>query len=612
MFSAHEVPLGVRRRLYASAAVAVLGLVSLLAWLWTLQVLRGEELAVLSENNRIRLRRIPATRGRVVDQFKRVLVDSQASFDALLVPEDTPDLENTVETLAHFLNQTAGETRAVLGRVTGRPPFQEILVKRDLDWEEVVAIETHQLELPGVSLRITPRRNYPHGPLLAHVLGYVGEVSQADLKRDRRYRSGDLVGKSGLEKVWDQSLRGVSGGQQIEVDALGRELRVLEEVAAIPGNTLTLSIDLDLQQAAEAALGEQAGSVVALDPGTGDLLAMVSHPTFDPNRFTHRIDGDEWRALIDHPRRPLTDRTTQGQYPPGSTFKFVVAAAALEEGIINPFTRLHCAGKLHFGQRDFRCWKKGGHGSVNVHDALVQSCDVFFYHVGQRLGVDTIAAYARQFGLGLPTGIELEHEKSGTVPDSAWKKRRFGERWYSGETLLVAIGQGYVTATPLQMAQAVATLATGVRFRPRLVQRIEGPDGSLVREFKSHGVARLPFRQTGLAQVHAALTDVVNDRHGTGKRAALSHVTVAGKTGTSQVVGMGPERTDGNDVPWEQRDHAWFVAYAPAEDPAVALTVLVEHAGEGGGKAAAPIARDVLDVFFRLREQRGLSRYAQN
>ena len=391
MFSAHEVPLGVRRRLYASAAVAVLGLVSLLAWLWTLQVLRGEELAALSENNRIRLRRIPATRGRVVDRFNRVLVDSQASFDALLVPEDTPDLENTVETLAHFLNQSASETRGVLDRVTGRPPFQEILVKRDLEWEEVVAIETHQLELPGVSLRITPRRNYLHGSLLAHVLGYVGEVSQADLNRDRRYRSGDLVGKSGLEKVWDQSLRGVSGGQQIEVDALGRELRVLEEATAIPGNTLALSIDLDLQQAAEAALGEQAGSVVALDPDTGDLLAMVSHPTFDPNRFTHGIDDKEWRALIDHPRRPLTDRTTQGQYPPGSTFKFIVAAAALEEGIINPFTRLHCAGKLHFGQRDFRCWKKGGHGSVNVHDALVQSCDVFFYHVGQRLGVDTIA-----------------------------------------------------------------------------------------------------------------------------------------------------------------------------------------------------------------------------
>ena len=543
MFSAHEVPLDVRRRLYASAAVAVLGLVFLLAWLWTLQVLRGEELAALSENNRIRLRRIPATRGRVVDRFNRVLVDSQASFDALLVPEDTPDLENTVETLAHFLNQSASETRAVLDRVTGRPPFQEILVKRDLDWEEVVAIETHQLELPGVSLRITPRRNYPHGPLLAHVLGYVGEVSQADLNRDRRYRSGDLVGKSGLEKVWDQSLRGVSGGQQVEVDALGRELRVLEEAAAIPGNTLTLSIDLDLQQAAEAALGGQAGSVVALDPGTGDLLAMVSHPTFDPNRFTHGIDENEWRALIDHPRRPLTDRTTQGQYPPGSTFKFIVAAAALEEGIINPFTRLHCAGKLHFGRRDFRCWKKGGHGSVNVHDALVQSCDVFFYHVGQRLGVDTIAAYARQFGLGLPTGIGLEHEKLGTVPDSAWKKRRFGEPWYSGETLSIAIGQGYVTATPLQMAQAIATLATGVRYRPRLVQRIEGPDGSLVRTFNPHEVARLPFRKTGLAQVHAALTDVVNDAHGTGKRAALSQVTVAGRRAVSTATRATHRRT---------------------------------------------------------------------
>jgi penicillin-binding protein 2 len=610
MFGKHEASAVVRRRVAIAVALAVAGVVLLALRLWTLQVIRGEQMATLSENNRIRLRRVPATRGRVVDRNGKVLIDSQASFDAVLVPEDARDVSATVEMLAQFLHQSAGETQTILDRAAGRPPFEEVVVKRNLDFDEVAALETHQLDLPGVSLRITPSRTYPHGALLAHVLGYVGEATQSDLERDRRYRSGDVVGKAGLEKAWERYLRGVNGGQQVEVDALGRELRVLDEEEAIAGHTLMLSIDLDLQQVAEAALGEEAGAIVALDPRSGDVLAMVSHPTFDPNEFTGGIKPDRWRELTTHPRHPLNARATQGLYPPGSTFKIIMAAAALEEGVINPFTRIHCGGHLWFGNHTFRCWRKGGHGSMNVHSGLVNSCDVFFYQVGQRLGIDAIARYARAFGLGAPTGIEIGTERSGVMPDSEWKKRVLKQPWYAGETLSVAIGQGYVTVTPMQMAEAAATIATGTRYKPRLVQRIEALDGTLVQAVEPEVVAKLPVRDTVLKQVHDALVDVV--AHGTGKKASLKGVAVAGKTGTSQVVTLGKVRIPAAKLPWNQRDHAWFVAYAPADDPAIAVATLIEHAPGGGGAVAAPMTRNVLEAFFRLREERELAHYAQN
>lgn len=610
MFGKHEASTAVRRRVSIAIALAVAGIVLLALRLWTLQVIRGEQMAALSENNRIRLRRVPATRGRVVDRNGKVLIDSQASFDAVLVPEDARDLSSTVEMLAQFLHQSAGDTQTILDRAAGRPPFEEVLVKRNLDFDEVAALETHQLDLPGVSLRITPSRSYPHGPLLAHVLGYVGEATQGELDRDRHYRPGDVVGKAGLEQAWERYLRGVHGGQQVEVDALGRELRVLDEEEAIPGDTLVLSIDLDLQQVAESALGEEAGAIVALDPRSGDVLAMVSRPAFDPNEFTGGIKPDRWRELTAHPRHPLNARATQGQYPPGSTFKIIMAAAALEEGVINPFTRLHCSGHLPFGNHDFRCWKKGGHGSMSVHSALVNSCDVFFYQVGQRLGIDAIARYARAFGLGAPSGIEIGTERSGLVPDSEWKKRVFKQPWYAGETLSVAIGQGYVTVTPMQMAEAAATIATGTRYKPRLVQRVEALDGTLIQAVEPELVATLPVRDTVLKQVREALVEVV--AHGTGKKASIEGIAVAGKTGTSQVVTLGKERVPAAKLPWNQRDHAWFVAYAPADEPTIAVATLIEHAPGGGGAVAAPVTKQVLQEFFRLREERELAHYAKN
>jgi penicillin-binding protein 2 len=421
---------------------------------------------------------------------------------------------------------------------------------------------------------------------------------------------GDLVGKTGLERRWESYLRGVNGGQQVEVDSLGRRLRVLREVEEIPGHTLRVTLDRDLQLAADRALGERAGSVVALDPRSGEILAMVNHPSFDPNIFARGIRPQEWRALIRDRTHPLMNRAIQGQYPPGSTFKFIVAVAALQEGIVNPFTSVRCAGGLSYGNRFFRCWRKGGHGSVNVHEALVHSCDTFFYQVAQRLGVDVIAQYARWFGLGEPTGIELDHERSGVIPDSAWKLRRFGQPWFAGETLSVAIGQGYVTATPLQMANALAMLATGVRFRPYLVREVESPEGAVVFRQEPQRVAELAVRPSVLKQVRDALRDVVE--RGTGKNARLPNVAVAGKTGTSQVVRLGKERPHPGRLPREHRDHAWFVAYAPAEDPEIVVAAVVEHAEGGGGAVAAPLVRSVLREYFASKGARENELHAEN
>jgi len=606
------VPLVLRRRVAVALALSLVGLLMLLGRLWYLQVLHGEDMRLLSESNRIRLHRVQATRGTVLDRAGRVLIDSRPSFDAVLVPEDTRHVEETIENLAHLLGQSSADMHSLLTQATSRPAFEEITVRRDLSWDELVALETHQLDLPGVSLQITPRRKYPLGTMLAHLLGYVGEASPQELAADPRYRMGDLVGKTGLEKRWEKNLRGINGGQQVEVDAVGRKLRVLREVEETPGDTIKLTIDLDLQYAAAHALGDRNGAVVALDPTTGAILAFVNNPSFDPNVFARGVRPDEWRALSTDKHHPLTDRATQGQYPPGSTFKIVVATAAIEEGVVNPFTRIYCPGGLQFGNHYFRCWKKGGHGAMNLHDALVNSCDVYFYQVAQRLGIDTIAAYARRFGLGLPTGIDLEHEKAGTIPDTAWKRARMKQPWYAGETLSNAIGQGYVTATPLQLANMIAAAAVGTRYRPHFVKQVETPEGEVIYTEQPEALGALGVRPTTAKQVRDALRDVVNAPQGTGKKARLKNVEVAGKTGTSQVVKLGQKRLKAAQVAWAHRDHAWFVAYAPFDAPRIAVAAIVEHADGGGGAIAAPLVREVLEAYFHLDPDGKTDAYAQN
>jgi penicillin-binding protein 2 len=478
------------------------------------------------------------------------------------------------------------------------------VIAKDVAWSTLVAVESHQMDIPGVSVEVGTKRHYPPDGLAAHLLGYVGEVNPQEMALFPAYRLGDLIGKFGIERQWETDLRGRGGGQQIEVDATGRRLRVLGEIEASAGQSLMLTIDRALQEKTETALAGREGAVVVLAVHSGEILAMVSRPTFDPNMFARGIKPGEWRGLVTDPLRPLNNRVIQGQYPPGSTFKVMMAAAAVEKGVISPSTRFSCSGGLPFGRRVFRCWKRGGHGSVDLQQAIAQSCDVYFYQVGQRLGIDAIAEYARRFGLGAPLGIALDHEAPGLIPDSAWKKERLGVQWYAGETLSVVIGQGYVTATPLQMAVAAATVANGgIVYRPHIVKQVLSDEGGLVREYTPEVIRKTGIRASTLQLIRDGMRDVVNSRSGTGKKAQLPGIVVAGKTGTSQVIAG--TRGKGTILPRQYRDHAWFIAFAPAEAPEVAVACLIEHAGEGGGAAAAPVTREVLDAYFKVTRGEG-------
>jgi len=569
--------------------------------LYYLQVIDTQQLADLADRNRIRVRRLPASRGLIFDRRHRVLVDTRPSFDAVVVPEDAQNLSSTVRNLQRYLGDDHAEEKITQAQDDGRPAFDPVTIKERLTWDQVVALETHQLDLPGVSVQVTPRRRYLYGPFASHLLGYVGEVNEQELKKVPNYHMGDEIGKFGLERGWDDFLRGVSGNQEIEVDAVGRRLRVLTETPEKPGASVILTIDLDLQQVAEQALGNQAGAVVAIDPRTGEILAMASHPTFDPNEFASGLTGPQWRQLITNPTHPLEDRSIQGAYPPGSTFKVVDTIAGLEEHLLTRLTAFHCAGGIWYGNREYRCWRKQGHGTISLVNAIIASCDVYFYNVGERLGVDRIAAWAHRLGLGVESGIPLAHEKTGTIPSSAWKQRRFHERWYPAETLSVAIGQGYVATTPLQMAQLAAEVAAnGIRYKPHFVKRIEALDGRATKTYEPEVEARIPLTAEQWQLVHAGMCGVVNSPMGTARKAAIPGIEVCGKTGTAQIVKEAAgARTKEEDIPWRYRDHAWFIAYAPGNDPRIAIGCVIEHGGHGGS-VAAPVVRAVMERFFQL------------
>ena len=572
--------------------------------LWQLQVVDGARFRTLSEKNRLRLKRIPPIRGLMLDRLGRVVVENRPSFDVVLVPEDAKTQPTSLQTLVSYLPDTAGLLAGDFPRNPRRPPYEGLVVARDVSWESLVAIEAHQLDLPGITVEVSSKRSYTTGSFAAHLLGYVGEVNDAEMAQHAGYRLGDLVGKVGLEKAWEEVLRGHNGGQQIEVDATGRKLRILDEVKAQPGHNLRLTLDLELQAQVEQALGDAQGAIVVLEVETGEVLALVNRPAFNPNLFARGIKRNEWRGLLDDPLRPLTNRALQGQYPPGSTFKPFMALAALEEGVITPETRFKCFGGLPFGGRTFHCWKRSGHGGLDLKQALAQSCDVYFYQIGQRLGIEKIAEYARRFWLGRDLGLSLDTAR-GVIPDVAWKRRRFNAPWYAGETLSVVIGQGYVTTTPLQMAVATAALANGgVVYRPLFVKQIVGVDGEPVRTYSPEIVARVDISEKYQRIVQNSMREVVHGERGTGTKAQVPDIEVAGKTGTAQVVSGIRSKED--DVPRRYRDHAWFTAFAPATKPEIAVACLIEHAGEGGGAVAAPVVRQVLDAYFHISRQRKL------
>ena len=575
--------------------------------LWYLQILNGEYFKGLSENNRIRIQEIAAPRGTLFDQNGVPLVDSFPSFDVSLYRQDVPDMEVLIPRLSRVLSLDPQKLRARLEGARGIPPHQPLKIKTDIPREVLAAVETRRLDLPGVVVDVVIRRNYPHKNLASHLIGYLGEINQQEMEMEEfvNHKLGYLVGKYGVEQKFEFELMGESGGRQIEVNAMGQKIRVLGQVEPNPGNNVHLTLDLEIQKAAEEAMAGKRGAVVVMNPQNGDILAMVSKPDFDPNLFARGISPENWKSIVDNPAHPLQNRATQGQYPPGSIFKILVAMAGLEEKMINPETTFQCSGVYPFGNREYQCWKKEGHGQVKLRRAIVESCDVYFYQLGMRLGVNRIAKYASAAGLGSPTGFPLGREKPGLVPTSAWKMKRFGIPWQGGENLSIAIGQGYNLVTPLQIACTLSALFNGGKYyQPRIAQSIRAPHGEVLQEYPPLVLRNIPISPETIEFVREALWGVVNSPGGTGGRARVEGFNVAGKTGTSQIV----QRKEGKPEPTspELQDHAWFACFAPAFNPEIVVAVLVEHGG-GGGATAAPVAKQVLERYHQRGKKAPLS-----
>jgi penicillin-binding protein 2 len=575
----------VRLALLQNALVLTLALLA--GVFWHLQILRGRAFRELAENNRSRVVPIAAPRGPLLDRSGHILVENRASFNIVLEPEHVEDQDRLVTRLARLLRAGEAQIRERLARREG--PFRPVVVRSDAGLEEVASLEARRLEFPNVSVDVVPLRSYPLAAAAAHSLGRVGEISERQLqsKDFAGHKAGDLVGQAGIELQYNGALRGRDGLRRLVVNSRGHEVAELAREAPADGPSLTLTLDVGLQAAAERAFGGRSGAAVALDPATGEILALTSIPAYDPNVFSTGIEAGLWQRLATDPDTPLVNRVIQGQYAPGSVFKIVMAAAAIEEGVVGRDTAFYCPGYLSIYDSVFRCNKPAGHGLVNLHEALAQSCNVYFYQVGARLEIDRIARWARRLGLGSPAGIDLPHEMSGLVPSSEWKLRTLRVPWYAGETISVAIGQGQVTATPLQLARLVAVVANGGRLvTPHLVRAVGG------RAAPPLEPAPVGLKPETLSAIRDGLCAVVNES-GTGWRARLSGIEVCGKTGSAQVVASRLRQPAAR----ETLPHSWFVAFAPRRSPRIALAVLVEHGG-GGGDAAAPVARRILARFF--------------
>jgi penicillin-binding protein 2 len=585
------------RRTFSAVALVVLCLFGVLFLrLWYLQLVEGEELRRRSETNRIRLQDLPPWRGMILDRHGQLLVGNRPSYDLVAVLEDVTDINLMARRLASLLRLDAKQLTAHLEGALAAG-LNQVRLRTDLSWEEMALVETYEPELTGVLIQVASKREYREKGMAAHALGYLGEITDPQIKSNRfpGYKIGDYLGRCGVELAWEGYLRGKRGYRRIEVDAYGRELGQQDQMFPSPGANVFLTLDSRLQREAEACLEGKAGAIVALDPRSGKILALASSPTYSLEAFERGLSSQEWQRLSAHKDHPLENRALKGQYPPGSTFKIVMAVAGLEEKVITPSSIISCSGSLPCGNHVFHCWRKGGHGGVNLYRALVQSCDIYFFTVGQRLGIERIAKWSRRFGLGQPSGLNLDKEMPGLVASAAWKKERFHDPWHEGDTLSVAIGQGYNLTTPLQMAQVAAAIANGGSvFEPQLVERVESPAGEVLFQARPVLKSRLGASPATLALVQKALQGVVSE--GTGKAAQLPNVEVAGKTGTSQVVSLEREKGKGK-IPGQYQNHAWFVAYAPASEPQIAVAVLIEHGG-GGGAVAAPLAKRVMAAAF--------------
>ncbi|MFN3075776.1 MAG: penicillin-binding protein 2 [Alphaproteobacteria bacterium] len=601
------------RRVAVVATAKAVMLAALIGRLYFLQIVEADRYRMLSEKNRISTRLLPPRRGVIVDRFGVPMAVNTQNFQLLVVSEQMNDLDGTLAALSQIIPITERDRQRIRRDIERHRSFVPVTVRENLSWEDMARIQVNAPDLPGALIEEGLTRFYPLRELGAHVLGYVSSVTEEDLNGDPLLEApGFRIGKAGVERIHDLALRGKSGNVWSEVNAVGRVMREIRREDGEPGAEVKLTLDIRLQQYAAQRLGEESAAVAVLDVITGEVVLMASTPSYDPNAFARGLTSAEWRELISNPRAPLTNKVIAGQYAPGSTFKMMVALAALEGGIITPEMRVHCPGHLSLGSTRFHCWKKGGHGSMDLIQGIMHSCDVYFYEVARRTGIDRIADMARRFGLGTKTGLELSGERAGLVPDRHWKMATMNEVWHPGETLVAGIGQGFMLATPLQVAVMVARIANGeYRITPRLTR--QPPVKETAGKGHSSGPMkpivppqRLGVSKTSLALVRQGMYSVSNIPGGTAYAARLSYegMTLSGKTGTSQVRRISArERESGvkknEDLPWEQRDNALFVAFAPSDRPRYALAVVVEHGGSGS-KAAAPIGRDIMREVLRL------------
>lgn len=608
------------------SAIGVVGCIFFLR-LWYLQIYEGNEHRYISERNLVKKSTIYAPRGRILDREGRILVDNQAGFEATITPQYATELEKTAEKISPILNLQSKRIVKTVKKASRRNgKYRPVRVKENLNRDEVVRLSRLQLDNPGLNINMFIKRTYPFHENGAQFLGYVGEISERELpklnkgkSRKDRFKQGDIIGKTGLELKYDEKLRGADGLEFIQVDAFGRETRLntkgmfsafkaKQEAAA--GKHLGLTIDADVQEAAYKAfnLNDKIGAAVALNPKTGEVLAWVNAPSFDPNNFTTGISSKLWKKLINDPFKPLRNKVIQDHNPPGSTFKAITAIAGIEKGFIKPSTTHHCPGKLRLGRKTYHCHLKYGHGKVNLIQALERSCNVFFYKVASQLGIDNIAKYARALGGGKKTGVDLRREISGLIPDSDWKKKKIGEAWQPGETLSNAIGQGYVLMTPLQLASMFSGIANeGIIYQPHIVKKVLNENDEVIKEFKpkvlfdaSNSEDEQNFISSkAFKMVKRGLHAVNNGEKGTAKWWKIPGVEIAGKTGTAQLFNLSSDQVFAKceERPIKQRHHGWYVGFAPYDDPKIVVAVLAEHSCHGS-TGGAPVARDIIRSYM--------------
>jgi len=579
----------------AAASYVIVGMITLLLLgFWKLQVIDSDKYGQMAERNRVRSIPIIAPRGRMLDRDGRVLVDNYPSFSVLLLRDDIAAVEKSLPAIADGLGLQLDDLKEQLANSSELPKFQPIVIKPEATPADVAFIESHRADIPLLEMLMVHRRRYLPGGFMAHASGYVGEVSEKQIEDSNgRLRPGDIAGKSGLEREYNDLLVGTDGMRRVIVNSVGKEVGRLSQQEAIPGKQIQLTIDYDLQEVAEEGLGDKKGAVVALNPQTGEVLAFASHPAPDPNDFAVRISKEEWQKLNEDPGKPLLNRVTQAQLAPGSVFKIIMATAMLESKVPPENFTAFCPGYGIFYGQMHRCWVygKGSHGQVNLHEAIVKSCDVFFYNVGMRMGIDRIAKYAKMLGLGSKTGIDLPSEESGLVPSEDWVERVYHHKWYPGSTISVSIGQGSVMVTPLQVAYVIGGIASGGDFK----------EPHLMKDAPSVGDKRVELSDDTVEQVTQGMYGVINEPGGTGQSVRLQGIEFCGKSGTAQMMsyaaasrlGLGKGKNDG-----------WFVGFAPRRNPEIVVAAVVEDTSEHGGTASGPLVRDIVKAYYEKKEKK--------